>query len=108
MPRILPGIPTLKQHLERLDLDPEAYRPDCCPHCGKAGVWFHGHYRRKADWVGARDGYRDPVPIPAFTAAPAAGPARACRPVCPAALVPMDPSAGRVRFAAGGAFHAGR
>jgi len=66
MPRILPGIASLKQHLEHLDLDPEAYRPDVCPHCGKAGVWFHGQYRRKADWVGTDGGYQDPVPIPRF------------------------------------------
>lgn len=66
MPRILPDITSLKQHLKRLDQDPEAYRPRCCPHCGKAGVWFHGHYRRKADWIGTDGGYLDPVPIPRF------------------------------------------
>jgi len=66
MPRILPGITSLMQHLERLDLEPEAYRPCCCPHCHKAGVWCHGHYRRKADWVGTNGEYQDPVPIPRF------------------------------------------
>ena len=31
MPRIVPGIDTLEQHLEYLTSDPEAYRPQCCP-----------------------------------------------------------------------------
>jgi transposase-like protein len=46
--RILPGIHSLEQHLEHLQSEPEAYRPECCPHCGKAGVWRHGHSARKA------------------------------------------------------------
>ena len=46
--RILPGIHSLEQHLEHLQSEPEAYRPEYCPHCGKAGVWRHGHYARKA------------------------------------------------------------
>jgi transposase-like protein len=46
--RILPGIHSLEQHLAHLVDQPESYRPQRCPHCGKAGVWSHGHYERKA------------------------------------------------------------
>ncbi len=63
MDLILPGISSLKQYL---DSDPEDCRPDYCPHCGKAGVWLHGHYRRKADRIGSNGQYRDPIPIPRF------------------------------------------
>ncbi len=45
---ILPGIHSLEQHLEHLVHQPESYRPQRCPHCGKAGVWSHGRYERKA------------------------------------------------------------
>ncbi len=46
MSRMLPGIETLEQHQKRLRDDPGAYRPECCPHCGKAGLHRHGHYDR--------------------------------------------------------------
>jgi transposase-like protein len=46
--RILPGIDSLEQHLEHLQSEPEAYRPKCCPHGGKAEGWRHGYYARKA------------------------------------------------------------
>ena len=46
MLRILPGIETLEQHQERLRDDPDAYRPERCPHCGKGGMHRHGHYER--------------------------------------------------------------
>ena len=48
MARMLPGIETLTQHQERLRDDPEAYRPERCPHCGKGGLHRHGHYERNA------------------------------------------------------------
>ncbi len=48
MARMLPGIETIEQHQERLRDDPEAYRPERCPHCGKAGVHRHGRYERNA------------------------------------------------------------
>ena len=48
MARMLPGIETVEQHQERLGDDPDAYRPERCPHCGKAGVHHHGHYERNA------------------------------------------------------------
>ena len=48
MCRILPGIHSLEQHLEHLQDQPESYRPQRCPQCGKAGLWRHGCYERKA------------------------------------------------------------
>jgi len=48
MTRMLPGIETLTQHQERLRDDPDAYRPERCPHCGKGGLHHHGHYARNA------------------------------------------------------------
>lgn len=66
MSRILPGISSLEQHLQHLEMHSEAYRPDRCPHCGKAGVWLHGHYHRKADREGNDGQYLDPIPIPRF------------------------------------------
>jgi hypothetical protein len=46
---IVAGILSLMQHLKILQETPELYSPKCCPHCGKLGVWMHGHYPRKAD-----------------------------------------------------------
>lgn len=48
MTRIVPEITTLEQHQKQILDDPDAYRPDCCPHCGKAGLHHHGHYQRNA------------------------------------------------------------
>ena len=48
MARMLPGIETLEQHQEQFRNDPDAYRPECCPHCGKRGLHHHGHYERNA------------------------------------------------------------
>ena len=48
MARMLPGIETPAQHLERLRIDPEAYRPERCPHCGKGELHRHGHYERNS------------------------------------------------------------
>lgn len=66
MCHILPAIDSLDQHLYHLKHHPEAYRPQQCPHCGRGGVWRHGHYRRKADREGKDGVYLDPVPIPRF------------------------------------------
>jgi len=49
MRHIVPGIATLAQHLKQIKEAPETYRPERCPHCGKAGVWGHGTYTRKSD-----------------------------------------------------------
>jgi len=46
MKRILPGIETLEQHQLQLQSDPDAYRPERCPHCRKGGMHHHGHYER--------------------------------------------------------------
>ncbi len=48
MARMLPGIETVEQHQQRLGDDPDAYRPERCPRCGKAGMHHHGHYERNA------------------------------------------------------------
>jgi transposase-like protein len=48
MARIVPGLDSVEQHLQCLENDPEAYRPERCPRCGKAGMHGHGHYERKA------------------------------------------------------------
>ncbi len=63
---IVPGIDTLEQHLQRLATDPQAYRPERCPHCGKAGLWWHGLYERQADRYGRGDANLNPAPIPRF------------------------------------------
>ncbi len=48
MKRIVPKLDSLEQHQKQLRDDPDAYRPERCPHCGKAGVHCHGHYERNA------------------------------------------------------------
>ena len=48
MTRILPEIATLEQHQQQVLNDPDAYRPPCCPHCGKSGLHHHGYYERNA------------------------------------------------------------
>jgi DNA-directed RNA polymerase subunit N (RpoN/RPB10) len=48
MKRIMPEIDSLEQHQKKLRDEPDAYRPERCPHCGKAGVHCHGHYERNA------------------------------------------------------------
>jgi len=48
MKRILPGIETLEQHQLQLQGDPDAYRPERCPFCGKGGMHHHGRYERNA------------------------------------------------------------
>ena len=37
MALIIPAILSLVEHLETLQTNPEVYRPEQCPHCGKAG-----------------------------------------------------------------------
>ncbi len=48
MARMLPEIETIEQHQEKLRDDPDAYRPERCPHCGKECMHRHGHYERNA------------------------------------------------------------
>lgn len=60
---ILPEILSLEQHFSQLQGDPESYRPNHCPTCGKSGLWCHGAYPRKAD---RETGKLNPVSIPRF------------------------------------------
>ena len=48
MTRILPDITTVKQHQDQISQDPEVYRPERCPHCGRTGLHCHGSYERNA------------------------------------------------------------
>jgi hypothetical protein len=66
MARIVPGISSLKQHQQAMDTDPERYRPERCPCCGRAGLWRHGCYARKADREGRGEASLNPVLIPRF------------------------------------------
>lgn len=66
MALILPGIHSLAQHLQHLQALPEDYRPQRCPHCGRARMWCHGAYTRKADRERSRAASLNPVPIPRF------------------------------------------
>jgi transposase-like protein len=75
MALILPGIHSLVQHLQHLQVEPETYRPARCPHCGKARVWCHGVYTRKADRDGTAHGSLNPIPIARFLCA-------CCRQTC--------------------------
>jgi transposase-like protein len=49
MNRIVDSIASLAEHVIAVVANAEQYRPDACPHCGRAGVWRHGCYHRKAD-----------------------------------------------------------
>jgi transposase-like protein len=66
MPRIVPAILSLAQHLDTLRLTPEVYRPSACPHCGLGCLWCHGHYPRKPDRGLGSSGNWNPVPIPRY------------------------------------------
>lgn len=72
MPFILSGLLTLDQHLSTYLETPSAYRPQCCPHCGSAGLWCHGTYDRQAK---CEKGDECPVPIQRFFCPP-------CRRTC--------------------------
>lgn len=63
MLRIVSAIACLQQHLMTLAATPEAYRPERCPQCGRAGLWGHGRYYRKAD---RGSGALNPIPVPRF------------------------------------------
>lgn len=66
MAHILAGILSLKQHVFHLRTQPEAYRPDRCPHCRSAGLWQHGHYVRQADRRPASERLDDTIHIPRY------------------------------------------
>jgi len=82
MNRIVAGIASLAEHLIAVATDPEMYRPAACPHCGRAGVWRHGCYHRKADR--SAEGALNPVQVLRFLC-------RACVQTCsrlPACIAP--------------------
>lgn len=66
MALIVPAILSLVEHIKTLQSNPEAYRPEQCPHCGKAGLWCHGYYFRQADRDNPSQESLNPVPIPRF------------------------------------------
>ncbi len=57
---------TLKQYLDKLLSDPDSFRPEHCPYCGKGGLWHHGHYLRYPDRQTADHESLNPVPILRF------------------------------------------
>ena len=66
MHTIIPGISSLIQYNEQLQTNTEAFRPDHCPTCGKAGLWVHGSYDRKADYEHPVSESLNPVTILRF------------------------------------------
>lgn len=66
MSRMLPEIETLEQHQEHLRDDPEAYRPERCPHCGQGGLHRHGYYARNVPRGEGKAFLLDSLPIPRF------------------------------------------
>ena len=66
MALIIPAIRSLVEHTKMLQTNPEAYRPESCPYCGKAGLWCHGHYFRQADRDKPSRESLNPVPILRF------------------------------------------
>jgi transposase-like protein len=64
--RIVANIFSLVQHKKTLKAESEQYRPSYCPYCGKAGLWPHGTYPRKADRQSGADESLNPILIPRF------------------------------------------
>lgn len=63
---IFAGMSSIIQYLTEIKLNPEQFRPERCPCCGKAGVWFHGGYPRKADRSSSPDDSLNPIFIQRF------------------------------------------
>lgn len=63
---IVANILSLVQHKKTLIETPERYRSSCCPYCGKAGLWPHGTYPRKADRESGAGESLNPILIPRF------------------------------------------
>ncbi|KWN79392.1 DUF6431 domain-containing protein [Burkholderia ubonensis] len=83
MLRIVHAFLTLEQHLRAIVTTPQSYHPERCPHCGRACLWAHGFYERKADR--SRGGALNSVPVPRYCCA-------ACRRTCsrlPLCLCPL-------------------
>lgn len=47
MRNIVLNIPNIDQYLKLQKDTPKSLCPSKCPHCGKSGLWSHGHYGRK-------------------------------------------------------------
>ena len=63
---IVANIFSLVHHWNLHRENPGYYRVAYCPHCGKAGLWFHGSYGRKADRESQPGESLNPVLIPRF------------------------------------------
>ena len=63
---ILPAILSLEEHFNALETNPDAYRPECCPNCSKAGLWCHGCYFRQSDRENPGSQSLNPIPILRF------------------------------------------
>ena len=75
MVTIISKVKDLLQHLAKLNNQPAAYKPKCCPHCAALVLWGHGCYNRQSDRVNGSKDSLNPVPIPRFIC-------KACRRTC--------------------------
>jgi transposase-like protein len=66
MVHIVADVVSLVQYLSTLNNGPERYRLKYCLCCGKAGVWLHGCYPRKADRSGLAEESLNPIWIQRF------------------------------------------
>ena len=65
MPCPVSDFSALLQHLYRRANEAECYRPVCCKHCGRAGLWHHGCYERKPRCRETTH-HLNPIPIARF------------------------------------------
>lgn len=63
MRHIIATISSLVEYLAIVNTQPEKLRPSHCLHCGKLGLWCHGHYTRKADKENSSVDSLNPIPI---------------------------------------------
>jgi transposase-like protein len=66
MALIVAGMSSLIQYLTTIKINPLTVRPECCPNCGKLGVWLHGYYPRKADRSSSSSESLNPIFIQRF------------------------------------------
>jgi len=81
MPRILPDIDNLTQHLRLLIIEPERYRPACCLLCNSPFPWAHGSYLRYPDRKSPSKDSLNPIPIPRYLCSDC-GKTFSCLPMC--------------------------
>jgi transposase-like protein len=65
MRRILPEVSTLEQYLLLFEQGILLGETVQCLHCGRSGLWRHGHYDRKADRCNESESL-NPIPIQRF------------------------------------------